>query len=155
MRIPAVEEVIEQLREANEPVPVPLELPDEDQLVEVEEQLFINIPFVFKEFLLTVSDVVYGSLEPVTITDPQSHTYLPEVAANAWDIGVPRELIPICQDGDDYYCVDCYKDKFAPKCSECKKAIEGKALMLGGDVFCPGCFACQYCKAPIEGTCRT
>ena len=106
MRIPAVEEVIEQLREANEPVPVPLELPDEDQLVEVEEQLFINIPFVFKEFLLTVSDVVYGSLEPVTITDPQSHTYLPEVAANAWDIGVPRELIPICQDGDDYYCVE-------------------------------------------------
>ncbi|RXT83105.1 cell wall assembly protein, partial [Pseudomonas syringae] len=29
-----MEEVIEQLREANEPVPVPLELPDEDQLVE-------------------------------------------------------------------------------------------------------------------------
>ena len=43
-----MEEVIEQLREANEPVPVPLELPDEDQLVEVEEQLFINIPFVSK-----------------------------------------------------------------------------------------------------------
>ncbi|RBL65667.1 SMI1/KNR4 family protein, partial [Pseudomonas sp. MWU13-2625] len=70
-----MEEVIEQLREANEPVPVPLELPDEDQLVEIEEQLFINIPFVFKEFLLTVSDVVYGSLEHVTVNDPQSHTY--------------------------------------------------------------------------------
>lgn len=69
-----MEEVIEQLREANEPVPVPLELPDEDQLVEIEEQLFINIPFVFKEFLLTVSDVVYGSLEPVTVTD---HSLIP------------------------------------------------------------------------------
>ena len=34
--------------------------------------------------------VVYGSLEPVTVTDPQSHTYLPEVAANAWDAGVDR-----------------------------------------------------------------
>ena len=78
-----MEEIIEQLREANEPVPVPLELPDEDLLVEIEEQLFIDIPFVFKEFLLTVSDVVYGSLEPVTVTDPQSHTYLPDVAANA------------------------------------------------------------------------
>jgi hypothetical protein len=95
-----VEEIIEQLREANEPVPVPLELPDEDLLVEIEEQLFIDIPFVFKEFLLTVSDVVYGSLEPVTVTDPQSHTYLPEVAANAWDVGVDRSLIPICQDGE-------------------------------------------------------
>ncbi|WP_112192799.1 SMI1/KNR4 family protein [Pseudomonas sp. LG1E9] len=101
-----MEEIIEQLREANEPVPVPLELPDEDQLVEIEEQLFIDIPFVFREFLLTVSDVVYGSLEPVTVTDPQSHTYLPDVAANAWDAGVNRSLIPICQDGDDYYCVE-------------------------------------------------
>ena len=98
-----MEEIIEQLREANEPVPVPLELPDEDQLVEIEEQLFIDIPFVFREFLLTVSDVVYGSLEPVTVTDPQSHTYLPDVAANAWDAGVDRSMIPICQDGDDYY----------------------------------------------------
>ena len=69
-----MEEIIEQLREANEPVPVPLEWPDEDQIVEIEEQLFIDIPVVFREFLLTVSDVVYGSLEPVTITDPQSHT---------------------------------------------------------------------------------
>lgn len=101
-----MEEVIEQLREANEPVPVPLELPDEDQLVEIEEQLFINIPFVFKEFLLTVSDVVYGSLEPVTCTDPHSHTYLPDVAANAWDAGVPRDLIPLCQDGENFYCVE-------------------------------------------------
>jgi len=105
-RIPDVEEIIEQLREANEPVPVPLELPDEDQIVEIEEQLFIDIPFVFREFLLTVSDVVYGSLEPVTVTDPQSHTYLPDVAANAWDAGVDRSMIPICQDGDNYYLVE-------------------------------------------------
>ena len=32
-----MEEVIEQLRELSEPVPVPLELPDDDRLVEVEE----------------------------------------------------------------------------------------------------------------------
>ena len=34
-----MEEIIEELREKNEPVPVPLELPEEDQLVEIEEQL--------------------------------------------------------------------------------------------------------------------
>lgn len=101
-----MEEVIEQLRELNEPVPVPLELPDEEQLVEIEEQLLINLPFELREFLLKVSDVVYGRLEPVTVTDPQSHTYLPEVAAVAWDLGVPRELVPLCQDGRDYYVVD-------------------------------------------------
>jgi hypothetical protein len=101
-----MEEVIEQLRELNEPVPVPLELPDDERLVEVEEELLINLPFGLREFLLLVSDVVYGRLEPVTASDPQSHTYLPEVAANAWDAGVERDLLPICQDGPDYYVVD-------------------------------------------------
>lgn len=101
-----MEEIIEQLRELNEPVPVPLELPEEEQLVEIEEQLLINIPFGLREFLLQVSDVIYGTLEPVTVTDPQSHTYLPDVAANAWDAGVGRDLLPLCQRGDDYYVVD-------------------------------------------------
>lgn len=100
-----MEDVIDELRERNEPVPVPLELPDEETLVEIEEQLFISLPFELREFLLNVSDVVYGSLEPVTAADPQSHTYLPDVAANAWDAGLPRDMLPICQDGDDYYVV--------------------------------------------------
>lgn len=112
-----MEEVIEQLRELNEPVPVPLELPDEDLLVEIEEQLLINLPFELREFLLKVSDVVYGGLEPVTASDPQSHTFLPEVAATAWDQGVPRDLVPLCQAGDDYYVVD----------------IEGQVLLWSGD----------------------
>ncbi|TBU90258.1 SMI1/KNR4 family protein [Phytopseudomonas dryadis] len=101
-----MEEVIEQLRELNEPVPVPLELPDEELLVEIEEQILINLPFELREFLLKVSDVVYGRLEPVTVTDPQSHTYLPEVASVAWSLGVPRELVPICEDHGNYYCVE-------------------------------------------------
>jgi hypothetical protein len=100
-----VEDVIDQLRELNEPVPVPLELPDEALLVEIEEQLLISIPSEFREFLLKVSDVVYGRREPGPVSDPQSHTYLPEVAAVAWSMGLPRELIPICADGDDYYAV--------------------------------------------------
>lgn len=57
--------------------------------MEIEEQLLINLPFELREFLLKVSDVVYGRLEPVTVTDPQSHTYLPEVTAVAWDLGLP------------------------------------------------------------------
>ena len=85
-----MEEVIEQLRELNEPVPVPLELPDDDRLVEVEEELLINLPYGLREFLLLVSDVVYGRLEPVTAVDRQSHTYLPEIAALAWDAGVEQ-----------------------------------------------------------------
>src|SRR5690606_36926279 len=95
-----MEEVMRLLRELNEPVTVPLELPDDDRLVEVEEELLINLPYVLGEFLLLVSDVVYGRLERVTAVDRKSHTYLPEIAALAWDAGVERDLLPICQDGN-------------------------------------------------------
>ena len=78
-----MEEVIDELRERNEPVPVPLELPDEETLVEIQEQILIHLPYALRDFLLTVSDVVYGHLEPVTASDPHSHTFLPEVTATS------------------------------------------------------------------------
>lgn len=98
-----MEDIIDELRERALDVAVPLELPDEDQLIEVEEQILISLPYELREFLLQVSDVIYGSIEPVTVTDPHSHTYLPEVAANAWAEGLPRELIPICEHNEEYY----------------------------------------------------
>lgn len=101
-----MEDVIELLRECNESALVPLTLPDEDDLVEIEEQLLIPLPDDYKVFLLTVSDVICGRIEPATVTDPQSHTYLPEMAATAWDNGVSRELIPICEVDGNYYCID-------------------------------------------------
>ena len=101
-----MDEIIELMRSVNESVPLPLELPTDDMVVEIEEQLFIGLGADFKEFLLTVSDVVYGSLEPVTVTDPNSHTYLPEVAAIAWDKGLSREMLPLCESANGYYCID-------------------------------------------------
>ena len=100
-----MEDVIDELRERTLELAVPLELPDEDTLVEVEEQILISIPYEFREFLLYVSDVVYGAIEPVTVMDSQSHTYLPEVAATAWDFGLPRELVPLCEHQGAYYGV--------------------------------------------------
>lgn len=100
-----MEDVMDILRERNEPVPVPLELPDEDLLVEIEEELLISMPDDLRYFLLTVSDVVCGKLEPVTVTDRNSHTYLPEVAAVAWSLGLPRRYLPICESNGAYYCI--------------------------------------------------
>ena len=100
-----MEDVIDILRERNEPVPVPLDLPDEDLLVEIEEELLISMPDDLRFFLLTVSDVVYGKIEPVTVTDRNSHTYLPEVAAVAWSLGLPRRYLPICETNGAYYCI--------------------------------------------------
>lgn len=103
-----MEDIIELLRESNENVPIPLELPDEDLLVVIEEELLIALPDDLRLYLSTVSDVVYGSLEPATVTDPGSHTYLPEMAATAWSLGMPRHLLPICEEDGAYYCI--YQD---------------------------------------------
>ncbi|MDQ2078221.1 SMI1/KNR4 family protein [Marinimicrobium sp. ABcell2] len=101
-----MKETLKKLRAHHQPVPVPLELPDEDRLVEVEEELLVSIPLDLRQFLLHGSDVVYGSLEPVTAADPFSHTYLPEVAAQAWDVGMPRDLLPVCEIDGGYYCIN-------------------------------------------------
>lgn len=100
-----MEDVYQKLRDKNADILVPLELPDEDMLVEVEEAILIQLPHEYREFLMLVSDVVCGSIEPATVADPQSHTFLPEIAATAWSIGVPRELIPVCEHLGRYYCI--------------------------------------------------
>ncbi len=101
-----MDEIILALRERCEQIPVPLELPTEDDLIDVEEQLFLTLPAEYREFLLSVSDVVCGALEPATAADPHSHTYIPELAAEAWNSGMPRHLIPICQRSEEYFCID-------------------------------------------------
>ncbi len=100
-----MEDIIELLRERNIEVPVPLDLPSEDDLVEIEEQILISLPDEYKLFLLEVSDVVCGSIEPATVVDAMSHTFLPELAAHAWDLGMPREYIPICEHSNGFYCI--------------------------------------------------
>lgn len=101
-----MQSVIEALRAKNQPVPIPLALPTDDQIVEAEEAIFLPLDRELRHFLLTVSDVIYGTLEPITVADPNAHTYLPQVAAQAWAEGLPRDFIPICATASGYYCSD-------------------------------------------------
>ena len=66
----------------------------------------LSFPPDFRRYLLEASDVVFGVMEPVTITRPTSHTHFPEVLADARKWGVPDNLIPLCYDNADFYCVD-------------------------------------------------
>ena len=100
-----MEDVIELLRERHEGGLVALELPDEDRLVEIEEQLLIPLPGDYKEFLLNASDIICGSLEPATVMDDYAHNFLPEMAANAWEQGMPRYLIPVCETPNGIYAM--------------------------------------------------
>ena len=100
-----MDDLIDLLRERHQGSLVALELPDEDRLVEIEEQLLIPLPGEYKEFLLTTGDILCGSLEPATVTDEYAHNFLPELAAQAWDQGMPRSLIPVCQAADGLYAI--------------------------------------------------
>lgn len=101
-----MDEIIEELLDRAEAVPVPLDLPTEDDIIDVVEQILLPLPRDYHEFLMSVSHVVYGSIEPATAADPMSHTYLPELCSVAWSLGAPRHLIIICQAGRQYYCLD-------------------------------------------------
>src|SRR5690606_26636423 len=72
---------------------------------EIEEQVLISLPDDLRTFLLTVSDVVCGRHEPVTADDPHSYTFLHEMAAVAWSMGLPRRSLSSCEQGDAYYCI--------------------------------------------------
>jgi hypothetical protein len=102
-----LDDAIRELRCCNEPVPIPLRLPTVAEIDDAERRLGVKFPSDFRRYLLEASDVVYGTIEPVTITQPHSHTDLFKVANDAWqDYGVPRDLLPICEDNADVYCIN-------------------------------------------------
>lgn len=98
-------EIVEELQELNQDRFQSITLPDEDDLVIIQEQLLLHLPADLKDYLLNVSDVVYGSIEPVTVTDDFSQNHLPEVTFIAWERGLERDLIPICAYENGYYFI--------------------------------------------------
>ena len=100
-------DVIAELHELNEPVPKPLRLPTAAEVGAAEEQLGLKFPAEYRQYLLTASDVVYGSLEPAIVIPDAGHLNLIDIAETAWDeMDVPRELLPFCEDNGDYYCLN-------------------------------------------------
>jgi hypothetical protein len=101
-----LDQAIAALRERNEEVPTPPRLPTDDEINETEKLLKVKFHPHYRKFLKEASDIVFGTLEPATITDPDSHTHLPDVAESAWDeMELPRKYLPICEDNGDYYCM--------------------------------------------------
>jgi hypothetical protein len=102
-----LDEAFAALRERNEQVPTPPRLPTPADVAAAEKALGRPFPPAFRRYLLEASDIVLGTLEPVTIADPESHTHLPDVAAAAWEeMDLPKTLLPLCEDNGDYYCMN-------------------------------------------------
>lgn len=102
-----LDDVIRELRVLNKPVPKPRRLPTPEEIENAERKLGVRFHPDYHKYLLQASDVVYGILEPATVVPKSGHTYLADVAQDAWEqMDVPRELIPICEDNGDYYCMN-------------------------------------------------
>jgi hypothetical protein len=100
-------DALKLLRTRNESVPRPPRLPTADEVDDAERRLGVSFHPDFRRYLLEGSDVVCGIHEPVTITCPDSHTDLFKVAKKAWGAyEVPRELLPICENNADFYCMN-------------------------------------------------
>ncbi len=100
-------DVIAELRRLNEPVPEPLSLPTLKDVEAAERRLKMKFPPDYRKYLLEASDVVYGSLEPAIVIPDAGYLHLTELAESAWsEMEVPRDLLPICEDNGDYYCLN-------------------------------------------------
>ena len=100
-------DVIAELRRLNEPVPEPLSLPTLKDVEAAERRLKMKFPPDYRKYLLEASDVVYGSLEPAIVIPDAGYLHLAELAESAWsEMEVPRDLLPICEDNGDYYCLN-------------------------------------------------
>lgn len=97
---------IDAYRLLHEAVPIPTRLPTEEEVAAMEGQMALRFHPDLRRFLMRASDVNYGTRACVVLTKPDSHRFLPRVCENAWGAwGVPRDLVPVCADNANFYCV--------------------------------------------------
>ena len=100
-----LEQAIRELRARSRVVPQPPRLPTVEEVDAAEVFLRAKLHPDYRTFLLTGSDAVVGRLEPATLANPGAHTHLLEVVRSARESGVPGDLLPICEDNGDFYCM--------------------------------------------------
>lgn len=82
-----------------------MRLPTEAEVSAAERETDITFPADLRQFLLEASDVFVGVLEPITVTDPDFPSHFATVLEDARTCGVSPDLIPICEDNTDFYCL--------------------------------------------------
>ena len=102
-----LDSVFKELRELNPDVPKPQLLPTEEEVDHAEQQLGIKFHPDYRRFLLEASDIFLPVYEPATVTSPPGRNDLVKNAKIAWaKMGLPKELLPICEDNGNYYCMN-------------------------------------------------
>lgn len=97
---------ISMLKKIRLNLPVKQDLPDDYLIENYEKEMGNAFPEDYKIFLKEASDSVFGGKEALMLTSARNHPReLIVTAKEAWNMGVPREWIPICEDNGNYYCV--------------------------------------------------
>lgn len=101
-----IEHAIAELRRRNESVPKPLRLPTPGEIDAAERSLGLTFPPDYRRYLLEASDVVVGTKAPCVVIPGYGYLDLVTTAREAWEMGVPRNWLPFCEDNADYFCLD-------------------------------------------------
>ena len=112
MRSTSLDHALLELRRLSRSVQQPGGLPTLDQVDALEQTVGARFHPDLRRYLLEASDVRWiGTKEPVTavpsvVEGAVDFTYLPSVVESARQWGVPADLIPICEDNSDFYCMN-------------------------------------------------
>jgi len=64
-----------------------------------------------------------------------------------------ENAVPVVEGNDGKaYCQTDYLDRFAPKCAQCTKPIQGECMNALGKQWHSTCFVCKTCEKPFTGT---
>ena len=101
--VDTLELVIERLRTLNEQVPRPRRLPSESEVAGAEERAGVRLHDDLRHYLVAASDVVFGTIEPVTLGG--GHTDFESVLQRREAIRSSGRVDSVCEDNGDYYCI--------------------------------------------------
>lgn len=97
---------ISKLKELRIVLPKSQSLPDDHLLNLYEEKLNFKFPKDYRYFLKEASDSILNGKDALRVTYKEDSPRELIVAAHeAWDMGVPNNWLPICEDNGDYYCI--------------------------------------------------
>lgn len=101
-----IDDAIAELKALAITTPKAPPLPDDKLVAEYETELGFSFPDDYRKFLAEASNVFVGTLEPLIATDTRNARGELSVAlVEARRDGLPRDLLPICEDNGDYYCL--------------------------------------------------
>ncbi|MCC5518645.1 SMI1/KNR4 family protein [Vibrio splendidus] len=84
-----------------------LKIPTDIEIKEAQEKLGFIFPSEYVAFIKSGYDLGDAPLEALEIVNPPSYADIYEALESARkSYGLPVELMPICEDNSDYYCIN-------------------------------------------------